>query len=95
MNTTRAMFATGAFVAATGAGLLVAAAATAAPPPGSVGIHQHWVVTADGDYVAVGPNSCDNGKSIQFDNFHFNGHFGVPGDLDIIVGRPCGVDPNL
>jgi hypothetical protein len=28
--------------------------------------------------------------------FHLNGHLGVPGleRLDVIAGRPCGVDPN-
>ena len=96
MKTTRAMLACGAFVAVTGGGLLVAAAATAAPPEPVVGAHQHWALTATGEYVPVGPNACDNGKSIQFDNFHLNGHLGMPGleKLNVITGRPCGVDPN-
>ena len=73
MDTTRALLATGAFVATAGIGLLLTASATAAPPGGHIPAHQHYVVTADGDYVPVGPNACENGQSIQFDNFH-NGH---------------------
>ena len=96
MNTTRALLACGAFVVATGGGLLLTAAATAAPPEPAIGAHQHWALTATGTYVKVGPNSCDNGQSIQFDKFHINGHLGVPGNekLGIITGLPCGVDPN-
>ena len=98
MNTTRAMLACGAFVALTGGGLLVAAAATADPPLDvHVGAHQHWLLTGTGEYVPVGPNTCDDLEgSIAFDNFHRNGHLGVPGNakLGIIIGRPCGVDPN-
>jgi hypothetical protein len=88
MNRTSAMLATGAVVATAGVGLLVAAA-TAQPPAGQVRAHQHYVVTADGDLVPVGPNSCENGQSLQFDNFHFNGHVGVPGANGVIVGLPC------
>lgn len=93
MNTTRARLACGAFVAVTGAGFLVAAAA-ADPPAGVVGAHQHWVLTHSGSYVPVGPNSCEGGQSRQFDNFHLNGHVGEPGSRGVIVGRACGVDPN-
>ena len=99
MNTTRALFATGAFVAATSVGLLMAAGATADPPlPVHVSAHQHWLLTGTGTYVPVGPDTCDDGVgSIPFDNFHRNGHLGVPGNakLQNIIGRPCGVDPNV
>jgi hypothetical protein len=82
------MIATGAAVAVAGVGMWVASA-TAAPPAGQVPAHQHYVVTADGDLVPVGPNSCQNGPSLQFDNFHLNGHVGVPGAHGVIVGRAC------
>lgn len=98
MNTTRALLACGAFVAATGGGLLIAASATADPPlPVHVGVHQHWLLTETGTYVRVGPNACDEGEgSNAFDNFHRNGHFGVPGmeKLQMIVGTSCTADPN-
>jgi hypothetical protein len=34
--------------------------------------------------------------SNAFDNFHRNGHLGVPGNekLQNIIGRACGVNPN-
>ena len=54
-----------------------------------VGPHAHYVVTADGDRVPVGPDACTAGKSIAFDQFHFNGHKGVPGDLGVVVGGGC------
>jgi hypothetical protein len=82
------MVATGAAVATLTGGILVAAA-TAQPPAGEVPAHQHYVVTADGDLVPVGPNACEGGQSIQFDNFHLNGHVGVPGAHGVITGRPC------
>ena len=94
MNATKKLLACGAFVAVTGGGLLMAADATADPPQPVVGAHQHWVLTGTGRYVPVGPNACENGQSIQFDNFHFNGHLGEPGSNGVIVGRLCGVDPN-
>ena len=98
MNTTRGLLACGALVALTGGGLLVAASATADPPlPVHVSAHQHWLLTGTGTYVPVGPNTCDDLEgSNAFDNFHRNGHLGVPGNakLGIITGRPCGVDPN-
>jgi hypothetical protein len=40
--------------------------------------HQHFVVTADGTLIPVGPDSCTFGPSTAFDNFHFNIHFGTP-----------------
>lgn len=94
MNDTKKLLACGAFVAATAGGLLIASAATAAPPQPVVGAHQHWVLTGTGTYVPVGPDSCERGQSIQFDNFHLNGHLGMPGSIGVIVGRGCGVDPN-
>jgi hypothetical protein len=56
---------------------------------GEVSPHQHDVVTAEVDRVPVGPNACDDGPSIQFDNFHNNGHAGVPGSLGVVVGGGC------
>ena len=77
-----------ALTAAGGLAVLVAAA-SASPPQPVVPKHQHYVVTADGDLVPVGPNACANGMSIQFDNFHMNGHVGVPGSRGVITGRAC------
>jgi hypothetical protein len=98
MNTKRALATCSAFVAITGGGLLAAASATADPPlPVHVGAHQHWLLTGTGEYVPVGPNTCDDLQgSNAFDNFHRNGHLGVPGNekLHNIIGRDCGVNPN-
>ena len=77
-----------ALTAAGGLAVLVAAA-SASPPQPVVPKHQHYVVTADGDLVPVGPNACQDGMSIQFDNFHLNGHVGVPGSRGVITGRAC------
>lgn len=88
MSQRRTMIVTGAAVAATSA-ILGVAAATAEPPPGQVPKHQHYVVTADGDLVPVGPNACEDGPSIQFDKFHLNGHIGEPGQHGVVVGRGC------
>jgi hypothetical protein len=82
------MVATGAVVLMASGGILVASA-SAQPPAGQVPAHQHYVVTADGDLVPVGPDSCEDGQSRQFDNFHLNGHVGVPGAHGVIVGRSC------
>lgn len=92
MSRTRKMLVAGAVVvAATGAvGVTVASAAA---PGGSVGVHQHYAVTSDGSLVRVGPNACKDGQSLQFDNFHNNGHKGVPGDLGVITGKPCSFVP--
>ena len=99
MSTTKQLLACGAFVAATGGGLFVAGTATGDPPlPQHVGAHQHWLQTGTGTYVPVGPVTCDDLEgSNAFDNFHRNGHLGVPGNekLGIIIGRACGVNPNL
>jgi hypothetical protein len=62
---------------------------SADPPDGFVTPHQHYIITADGDHVAVGPDSCSNGPSRQFDNFHNNVHFGKPGLHGVATGLPC------
>jgi len=74
----------------------MAAGATAGQPVPRVPAHQHWALTGTGEWVKVGPNSCDNGQSLQFDNFHLNGHLGNPGDGKnfVIDGFGCSVDPN-
>ena len=89
MNQTRLMWVTSAVVAATSA-IVGVAAATAAPPGGVVRAHRHFVVTANGDLVPVGPNACEDGPSIQFDNFHNNVHKGQPGANGIISSGGCG-----
>jgi hypothetical protein len=71
------------------ASVMVPGAASASPPPGSVPRHQHWVVTGNGTWVPVGPNSCEDGQSLQFDNFHGNVHRGRPGDLGVVVATGC------
>jgi type 1 fimbria pilin len=40
--------------------------------------HQHFVVTANGTLIPVGPDACTFGPSQAFDNFHFNVHLGTP-----------------
>ena len=74
--------------AAVASGTLGMAVAVAAPT-GTVTPHQHYAVATDGHQVRVGPNACLYGKSIAFDNFHNNGHKGVPGDLGVIVRGDC------
>jgi hypothetical protein len=86
------MVATGALVAASSVGIFVASA-TADPPAGSVNAHRHYVVK-QGNLVEVGPNSCEDGKSLQFDNFHNNVHRGVPGvENGVVESRPCSFQP--
>jgi hypothetical protein len=89
MNQTRLMWVTGAVVAATSA-IVGVAAATASPPEGTVNPHRHFVVSANGELQPVGPNACEDGKSIQFDNFHNNVHRGQPGANGIISAQGCG-----
>ncbi len=72
------------------AAVLAPGAASAAPPAGSVPAHQHYVVTATGVWVPVGPNSCERGTSRQFDEFHTNVHRGIPGDMGVITALGCG-----
>ena len=82
-------------LAAAAAGLAVGAfgmlvtQASADPPTPQVGPHQHYVVRSGGDPVPVGPNACEDGMSIQFDNFHLNGHVGEPGQHGVIIGSGC------
>ncbi len=76
-------------VTAAGGLAVLVAAASASPPQPVVPRHQHYVVTADGDLVPVGPNACENGMSIQFDKFHMNGHVGEPGSRGVITGGRC------
>ena len=95
MTSTRTVAAVGALVALSGLGLAVSSA-TAAPPEPQIAPHRHYVVTSDdGRLVPVGPNSCERGPSVQFDNFHLNGHLGPPGQHGVVVGRGCTfVPPN-
>lgn len=73
-------------VSAVGAIALFAFAGTSlADPPdvvhSPVPMHQHFVVTATGEMVAVGPQICNN-PNLQgaFDQFHHNVHHSfVPG----------------
>lgn len=74
---------------AAGAVMLGSSAVLADAPTPTVGRHSHYVVTADGDRVPVGPDACADGPSIAFDQFHNHGHQGVPGGLGVIVGGPC------
>ena len=67
----------------------LATAASGGPPAGTVPAHQHYVITATGTLVPVGPNACENGKSIQFDNFHNNIHRGQPFANGIISFSGC------
>lgn len=83
-----AMIATGTVLAATTAFVGVAAA-TAGAPAGQVPAHRHFVQLNDGSLVEVGPNSCEDGTSIQFDQFHLNGHLGQPGQRGVVTPRGC------
>ena len=69
---------------------LAPAAATGQAPGGNVPPHQHYVVTSDGDLVPIGPNSCEDGQSVQFDQFHVHVHRGEPGANGRVVGLMCG-----
>lgn len=91
MKQTRTIAATAAVAAVAGMGLWVSAA-TAEPPVPQVPAHRHFLENpGTGEMIPVGPNSCEDGQSIQFDNFHNNLHVGVPGNekLGMIVPRPC------
>lgn len=66
------------FTAITGAlaiALMSAGAALADPTLPDVGRHQHYIVTPNGDRVAIGPDFCDD-PNLQdaFNQFHFNVH---------------------
>jgi hypothetical protein len=55
--------------------LVPAGASLADPGLPNVGRHQHYLVTPDGDLVAIGPDFCAN-PNLQdaFNQFHFNIH---------------------
>jgi hypothetical protein len=72
-----------------GATAIAPAIAIADAPGGSVPPHQHYVVSEGNGLVPTGPNACQNGSSLQFDNFHNHGHQGQPGLNGVIVGLPC------
>jgi hypothetical protein len=40
--------------------------------------HRHFINTASGEKVYIGPNPCPASPSIAFDNFHGNVHRGTP-----------------
>ena len=69
-----------------GSGIAVAAQG---PPVGTVRPHRNFVNLPDETRVPVGPDACSNGRSIQFDNFHYNVHQGVPGGNGIISSGGC------
>ncbi len=61
------------------AALMVAMIVVSALPAFAVLDHQHYVVTPNGDRVAVGPDPCGNPESHEgFDHFHGNVHVGTP-----------------
>lgn len=88
MKQKHVMWLTGTAVAASSA-IVGVGAATADAPGGSIPAHQHYVVSATGDLQPVGPNACEDGTSVQFDNFHFNIHRGKPFDNGIISASGC------
>lgn len=55
--------------------LVPAGAVLADPGLPNAGRHQHFILTPDGDRVAVGPDFCSN-PDLQdaFNQFHFNVH---------------------
>ena len=71
--------------------------------------HRHFIVTATGEWVAVGPQVCED-PSLQdaFNQFHTNLHFPLPGATGPeesapglrngfgaeLVGRPCTFVPS-
>jgi hypothetical protein len=55
-------------------------AVSAVPAAAAVPPHDHWLTTASGDVVHVGPDVCDNPSIYDaWLNFHLNVHKGVPG----------------
>ena len=75
-------------VAIAATALTVAVAGATQPTP-RVPAHQHYIVTANGDRVPVGPNACEDGMSLQFDNFHTNIHRGQPFANGIVSASGC------
>jgi hypothetical protein len=76
-------------VTAAGITLALATAASGEPPAGQVPAHQHYVIAENGELVPVGPNACEDGQSLQFDNFHNNIHRGQPFANGIISASGC------
>ena len=72
-----------------GALLLGTAPVLATAPEPTVFPHQHFVVSGAGERIPVGPNACEDGPSIAFDNFHNNVHFGPAGAQGKVVSVPC------
>ena len=68
---------------------VIPAIAAADAPPGTIGAHQHYVVTGTGALQPIGPSSCTDGRSHQFDMFHVHVHRGSPGDNGVVIGLPC------
>ena len=65
------------------------------PPP-----HQHFVITAQGEWIPVGPQVCPAGSNPQlqqaFNQFHFNVHHsGFPGNPFIETLGPQDGAPGL
>ena len=87
MKQKQLMWVTGAVVAASSA--VIGVAAATAGPAGVVPPHRHYVASANGELQPVGPNACEDGKSVQFDNFHNNVHRGEPGANGIISAAGC------
>jgi len=71
------------------AAILTPAIAGAVQPTPTVPVHRHFVVSSSGELVPVGPDSCANGQSVQFDNFHLNVHRGAPGAHGVVVSTAC------
>ena len=67
----------------------LATAASGEKPTPLIQPHQHYVVDHTGAWVPVGPDACNDGPSIQFDNFHFNIHKGQPFENGIISFSGC------
>lgn len=76
-------------VAALAATACTATVAGASQPTPTVPPHQHYIVTAEGDRVPVGPNACEDGMSVQFDNFHTKIHRGQPYANGIVSASGC------
>jgi hypothetical protein len=99
------------FVPALAAGVLLLATAApglADPNLPDIGAHRHFVRTATGELVEVGPRLCDNPRLQRaFNQFHSNVHLAVagsPGPSQAAPGlhngfgaelesRPCSFSP--
>ncbi len=65
---------------------LAPAGALADPNLPNAGRHKHYIVTPNGDQVAVGPDFCDD-PNLQgaFNQFHFNVHRSAVGHNPVYV----------